>query len=141
DSADRIRIISAQHGAGFLWSSIKDSRSVAMSDQTRDEIISAMKKFSGAGVMLDSGSRPNALRVTVAPSVFLGLSDYLQSQFGGRPELILAEDTRAQARGGFTLRYVFELPNRDAFVIVSMPLGKDERSFPSLATRWYAASL
>jgi Ni,Fe-hydrogenase III large subunit/Ni,Fe-hydrogenase III component G len=111
-----------------------------VTDKTRDEIIESMKKFSGAGVTLDSEARPNEVRVTVAPSIFLGFCDYVQSQFGGRPELILAEDTRALA-GGFTLRYIFELSDRDAFVIVSMPLARDKRSFPSLATRWYAASL
>jgi Ni,Fe-hydrogenase III large subunit/Ni,Fe-hydrogenase III component G len=111
-----------------------------VSVQHRDDIISAMKQFSEAGVTLDSHSAANEVRVTAAPTIFLGLADYLQSSFDGRPELIVAEDTRAEA-GGFTLRYIFELPCRDVFVIVSTPLEKGRRLFPSLATRWYLASL
>ena len=80
------------------------------------------------------------IRINIGPSDLVRIADYLRSEFDGRPELIVAEDTRAEA-GGFTLRYFFELPGRDSTAIVSMVMGKDERSFPSLATRWYLASL
>jgi len=80
------------------------------------------------------------LRVTIAPGELLPFADFLRSHLNARPELIVAEDTRA-ASGGFTLRYIFELPGSDVFVLVSVPLDKDQRSFPSLATRWHLASL
>src|SRR5713226_4086220 len=80
------------------------------------------------------------IRINIGPGDLLRIADFLRSEFDGRPELIVAEDTRAEA-GGFTLRYLFELPDRDSTAIVSVVLGKDERSFPSLATRWYLASL
>jgi Ni,Fe-hydrogenase III large subunit/Ni,Fe-hydrogenase III component G len=79
-------------------------------------------------------------RVTVSAASLVGFADDLKRQFDARPELIVAEDTRAEGVG-FTLRYVFELPGRDMFVIASVPLGPGERSFASLATRWYLASL
>lgn len=67
------------------------------------------------------------------------VADYLRDRFGGRPELILAEDTRAQ-RGEFTLRYIFELEGADVFVILSAMVPDNDRTFPSLATKWYLAS-
>src|SRR6266545_1324222 len=67
------------------------------------------------------------------------VADYLRDRFGGRPELILAEDTRAE-RSGFTLRYIFELEGADVFVIASAFVPDDDRAFPSLATRSYLAS-
>jgi Ni,Fe-hydrogenase III large subunit/Ni,Fe-hydrogenase III component G len=91
-------------------------------------------------VRLESDSASNEVRVTAAQTIFLGLADYLRSSFDGRPELILAEDTRAES-GGFTLRYIFELPGRNIFAVVSTPLERGRRLFPSLATRWYLASL
>jgi Ni,Fe-hydrogenase III large subunit/Ni,Fe-hydrogenase III component G len=67
------------------------------------------------------------------------LADYLRDRFAGRPELILAEDTRKQ-RGEFTLRYVFELEGADVIVIASAFVPEENRVFPSLATRSYLAS-
>lgn len=99
-----------------------------------------MKQFSGAGVTLEASSGPNEVRVTVSQNVFLGFADYLRSRFEGRPELIVAEDTRAET-DRFTLRYIFELPGYDVFVIASMPVDNIRRFFPSLATRWYLSSL
>jgi Ni,Fe-hydrogenase III large subunit/Ni,Fe-hydrogenase III component G len=80
------------------------------------------------------------IRINIGPTDLLRIADYLRGEFDARPELIVAEDTRAEA-DGFTVRYFFELPGRDTIAIVSMVLGKDESSFPSLATRWYLASL
>jgi Ni,Fe-hydrogenase III large subunit/Ni,Fe-hydrogenase III component G len=81
------------------------------------------------------------IRVNIAPGDLLRFADYLRNEFDARPELIVAEDTCAEAGGGFTLRYFFELPGRSSVIIVTMLLGKAEDSFPSLATRWYLASL
>ena len=82
---------------------------------------------------------PREVRVTVKRERIPALADYLRDRFGGRPELILAEDTRSQ-RGEFTLRYIFELEGADVFVVASAFVPEDDRSFPSLATRSYLAS-
>jgi Ni,Fe-hydrogenase III large subunit/Ni,Fe-hydrogenase III component G len=82
---------------------------------------------------------PREVRIAVKREMIPALADYLRDRFGGRPELILAEDTRAQ-RGGFTLRYIFELEGADVFVVASSFVPEEDRTFPSLATRWYLAS-
>jgi Ni,Fe-hydrogenase III large subunit/Ni,Fe-hydrogenase III component G len=82
---------------------------------------------------------PREVRVQIQREEIPQAADYLRDRFGGRPELILAEDTRAQ-RGAFTLRYIFELAGGDLFVIVSATVPEGDRMFPSLATRWYLAS-
>jgi Ni,Fe-hydrogenase III large subunit/Ni,Fe-hydrogenase III component G len=82
---------------------------------------------------------PREVRVTVTREAIPALADYLHDRFRGRPELMLAEDTRKQ-RGEFTLRYVFELEGADVFVVASAFVPEDSRVFPSLATRWYLAS-
>src|SRR5207244_512938 len=106
--------------------------------QNREQIVAALKEFSSPGATVDSAR--NEVRVTIASSALLKFADYLRSRFDGRPELIAAEDTRART-GSFMLRYIFELPGLDTFVIASMPLDEGQRSFPSLATRWFLASL
>ncbi len=111
-----------------------------MSTKDRNTVVAAINEFCWAGVELDVRSGEHEVRVTVPPAELLGFTDYLQSRFDGRPELIVAEDTRAES-GGFTLRYIFELPGKDVFVIVSMLLQQGQDLFPSLATRWYLASL
>jgi Ni,Fe-hydrogenase III large subunit/Ni,Fe-hydrogenase III component G len=82
---------------------------------------------------------PREVRVTVKREMIPALADYLRDRFGGRPELILAEDTRKQ-RGEFTLRYIFELAGADVFVVASAFVPEEDRGFPSLATRSYLAS-
>lgn len=82
---------------------------------------------------------PREVRVTAERETIPALADYLHDRFGGRPELILAEDTRA-GRSGFTLRYVFELECADVFVVASAFVPQGDRAFPSLATRSYLAS-
>jgi Ni,Fe-hydrogenase III large subunit/Ni,Fe-hydrogenase III component G len=82
---------------------------------------------------------PREVRVTVTRETIPALADYLRDRFGGRPELILAEDTRAE-RSAYTLRYVFELEGADVFVVASAFVPEDDRAFPSLATRSYLAS-
>ena len=82
---------------------------------------------------------PREVRVSVDRESIPALADYLRDRFGGRPELILAEDNRAE-RGGFTLRYIFEVENADVFVVVSALVPENDRAFPSLATRSYLAS-
>jgi Ni,Fe-hydrogenase III large subunit/Ni,Fe-hydrogenase III component G len=82
---------------------------------------------------------PREVRVTVKREMIPSLADYLRDRFAGRPELILAEDTRKQ-RGEFTLLYVFELEGADVFVIASAFVPEENRVFPSLATRSYLAS-
>ncbi len=79
-------------------------------------------------------------RVTKASWELPEYADSLRKEFGARPELIVAEDTR-QESGGFTIRYIFEAPGRDLFFVASVPLAPNHRTFPSLATRWYLASL
>jgi Ni,Fe-hydrogenase III large subunit/Ni,Fe-hydrogenase III component G len=108
--------------------------------RSEERIVSVIKAFNREGARLDSAPDPDRVRVTVEPAELLRFADYVQSELGGRPELIVAEDTRAEDRG-FTIRYIFEIPRCDVLVIVSMPLHKDQHSFPSLATRWYLASL
>ena len=41
---------------------------------------------------------PREVRITVERERIPALADYLRDRFGGRPELILAEDTRAERR-------------------------------------------
>ncbi|HET9533330.1 MAG TPA: NADH-quinone oxidoreductase subunit C [Blastocatellia bacterium] len=82
---------------------------------------------------------PREVRVQIQREAIPQVADYLRDRFGARPELILAEDTRA-ARGAFTLRYIFELTGGDVFVIVSATVPASDRTYPSLATRWYLAS-
>src|SRR5574337_40141 len=82
---------------------------------------------------------PREVRVGVERDELPAFADYVRDRFGATPELIVAEDTRAE-RGTFTLRYVFELENVDLFVIASVAVPEDDRRFPSLATRWYLAS-
>lgn len=114
-----------------------------MSARERDEVVSILKKFTWtawAAVRFDSDSGHNDVRVTISPAEILGFADYLRERFNARPELIVAEDTRAEF-GGFTLRYFFELPDSNIVVMVSTPLEKGQRLFPSLSTRWHLASL
>ena len=111
-----------------------------MSAQDRERVVSAMREFSWVGVRFDSDSGHNDVRVAISPAEFLAFSDYLRNCFDARPELIVAEDSRAEC-GGFTLRYIFELPGCDVFVLVSTLVDKEQRWFPSLATRWHLASL
>jgi len=82
---------------------------------------------------------PRQVRVTVKREGIAALADYVRDRFGGRPELILAEDTRTPG-AGFTLRYVFELDGADVLIVASASVPEDDRVFPSLATRWYLAS-
>jgi Ni,Fe-hydrogenase III large subunit/Ni,Fe-hydrogenase III component G len=82
---------------------------------------------------------PREVRVSTRKENLHRLAGYLGDRFSGRPELIVAEDTRVGA-GGFTLRYVFELGGCDVFVVVSAMVPDDDRAFPSLAKRWYLAS-
>ncbi|HLG13761.1 MAG TPA: NADH-quinone oxidoreductase subunit C [Blastocatellia bacterium] len=67
------------------------------------------------------------------------LADYLRDRFNARPELILAEDARAEC-GQFRLRYIFEIEGADVFVVVTTETPADDATIPSLATRWYQAS-
>lgn len=82
---------------------------------------------------------PREVRVNVPREQIPALADFLRDQYRARPELILAEDTRAEHRD-FTLRYLFELEGQDTIVIASASVPADDRTFPSLATRWYLAS-
>lgn len=82
---------------------------------------------------------PREVRLQADRRHLPGLSDFLRDRFQARPELILAEDTRATA-GAFTIRYVFELDQSGTLVIVSIAVPEDDAAFPSLATRWYLAS-
>ncbi|MGE5218909.1 MAG: NADH-quinone oxidoreductase subunit C [Chloroflexota bacterium] len=82
---------------------------------------------------------PRELRVIVPCQKLAEFADYLGSQFHARPELILAEDARLEG-GGFTLRYVFELEGAPELVVASVSVAAEDRTFPSLAMRWYLAS-
>jgi Ni,Fe-hydrogenase III large subunit/Ni,Fe-hydrogenase III component G len=108
--------------------------------EEKRRIVTTIKDYGWADIRVDRVSRPNEIRVTVASIEFLGFADYLRDRFDARPELIAAEDTRAET-GGFTMRHIFELPGFDAFVVVSTPLEQGQRLFPSLATRWPLAGL
>lgn len=82
---------------------------------------------------------PREVRVGIERDTLIPFAEYVRDRFGARPELIVAEDTRA-TRGTFTLRYLFELDGVDLFVVASVAVPEDDRRFPSLATRWYLAS-
>ena len=84
-------------------------------------------------------ARRREIRVTVAREKIPALADFLRDHFQARPELVLAEDTRARG-GDFTWRGLFELEGADAIVVVSAAVPADDKTFPSLATRWYLAS-
>jgi Ni,Fe-hydrogenase III large subunit/Ni,Fe-hydrogenase III component G len=79
------------------------------------------------------------VRLTVPPERIPALADYLRAHFGARPELILAEDSGAHHRE-FMLRYLFELDKVDVFVVASAHVPAEDRTFPSMATRWHLAS-
>ncbi len=111
-----------------------------MSARGRDEVLAAVREFDLPGIRLVASSASNEVRLDADPAEFIGFADFLRKRLDARPEMIFAEDTR-EATGGFTLRYIFELPDCDVFVIVSMAFGHGRRLFPSLATRWYLASL
>lgn len=82
---------------------------------------------------------PREVRVGIERDTLVPFAEYVRDRFGARPELIVAEDTRA-ARGTFTLRYLFELDGVDLFIVASVAVPEDDRRFPSMATRWYLAS-
>ncbi len=81
---------------------------------------------------------PREVRVGVERDELVPFAEYVRDRFGARPELIVAEDTRAE-RGSFTLRYLFELEGVDLIIVASAAVHEDDRRFPSLATRWYLA--
>jgi Ni,Fe-hydrogenase III component G len=111
-----------------------------MNTDSRQQAAAALAEFRWAQVIPETSRSRNELRMRVMPTEFLGLADYIRSRFNGSPELIVAEDTRQQT-GGFAIHYVFEIPDQDLFLTVSTPLEPGQRLFPSLATRWYLASL
>jgi len=82
---------------------------------------------------------PRELRVNVPREKFLQFVDLLRALNSVRPELIVAEDTRAE-RGNFTLRYIFALERCSECVVASVRLPPADPTSPSLATRWYLAS-
>lgn len=82
---------------------------------------------------------PREVRVSLERDELPAVADYVCDRFCARPELIVAEDTRAE-RGAFTLRYLFELEGVDLFIVASVAVPEDDCRFPSLATRWYLAS-
>ncbi len=82
---------------------------------------------------------PREVRVSVERDDVPAFADYVRDRFCARPELIVAEDTRAE-RGTFTLRYLFELEGADLLIVASAAVPEGDRRFPSLATRWYLAS-
>ncbi len=82
------------------------------------------------------------IRLLDLPSVddIPGFAERMKTSLNGRPELILAEDHRSSG-AGFVLRYIFELDGRDEFVVASVNLPEEQKTFPSLATQSYLASL
>jgi Ni,Fe-hydrogenase III large subunit/Ni,Fe-hydrogenase III component G len=82
---------------------------------------------------------PREVRVNIERDEMPPFADYVRDRFCATPELIVAEDTRAE-RGTFTVRYLFELEGVDLFIVASVAVPENDRRFPSLATRWYLAS-
>jgi Ni,Fe-hydrogenase III large subunit/Ni,Fe-hydrogenase III component G len=78
------------------------------------------------------------VRLTVPRAQIPSLADYLREHYSAHPELMLAEDSRAQ-RAGCTLRYIFELDKLDAIVVATAHVPAGDKTFPSLATRWNLA--
>ena len=103
-------------------------------NELRQQLILANLNLSGIEIL-----NPRKLRVSVPREKLTGFADYLQDAVHGRPELIVAEDTRLGG-GDFTLRYIFELECADEFVVASVSVPAEDPTFPSLATRWYLAS-
>jgi Ni,Fe-hydrogenase III large subunit/Ni,Fe-hydrogenase III component G len=104
-----------------------------------EQAAAVVREFDRGELRLDPSGHPE-IRVRTVAADLLELADHLRDRLGARPELIVAEDTRHE-HGGFTLRYIFELLDSDVFVVVSVLLDRNQRSFPSLATRWFLASL
>ena len=111
-----------------------------MSSLNPQQVAAVIREFTARELVFDTASRPNEVRVAIAAPEFLKFADHIRDSLGGRPELIAAEDTLRETNG-FTLRYIFELRDSPVIVIASVALDKDQRVFPSLATRWYLASL
>jgi Ni,Fe-hydrogenase III large subunit/Ni,Fe-hydrogenase III component G len=105
-----------------------------------DRIASTIREFANSHVRLEPSSGPGRIDVRIPTAELLRFADHLHARLAARPELIVAEDTRSSGEG-FSLRYIFELPASDAFVVATIVLDRDQRAFPSLATRWFAASL
>jgi Ni,Fe-hydrogenase III large subunit/Ni,Fe-hydrogenase III component G len=82
---------------------------------------------------------PREVRISVERDSIPTVANYVWGQWRGRPELIVAEDARPR-RDGFMLRYLYELDGVDAFIVASAVIPSTDRTFPSLATRWYLAS-
>lgn len=82
---------------------------------------------------------PREVRVSIPRARITSFADYMLNRFQARPELVLAEDTRA-ANGSFILRYVYELERQDAFVVAAALVPADDPTFPSMATRSYLVS-
>lgn len=79
------------------------------------------------------------LRIRVPREQLENFADKLRALGQARPELILAEDTRAE-RGVFTLRYIFLPGQSGGAIVASVHVPAEDPVFPSLATRWYLAS-
>ena len=75
---------------------------------------------------------PRELRVSVPRETLAQFADYFRALNNGRPELIVAEDTRAE-NGSFTLRYIFALDGAAELVVASVHVPAADPTFPSLA--------
>jgi Ni,Fe-hydrogenase III large subunit/Ni,Fe-hydrogenase III component G len=96
----------------------------------------AAADFNLSGIELRG---PRELRVDVPREKLAPFADYLRALNHARPELIVAEDRRPE-NDRFTLRYIFALDRAAEVIVASVNLPTSDRTFPSLATRWYLAS-
>jgi Ni,Fe-hydrogenase III large subunit/Ni,Fe-hydrogenase III component G len=94
---------------------------------------------AGLGLTVVEAPSSREVRLFGGREVIVPTAGFIRDRFRGRPEMIWAEDTRAED-GTFTLRYLFELEDIDCFILLSVPVPDDQRTFPSLATQWYLAS-
>ncbi|MBZ5554510.1 MAG: NADH-quinone oxidoreductase subunit C [Acidobacteriia bacterium] len=99
------------------------------------------RELQGANLGLTAIEQVTAreVRITGGRDLIVPVAEWLRDRYQARPEMIWAEDTRAE-EGSFTLRYLFEVEGADAFILLSVSVPAGDRTFPSLATRWYLAS-
>lgn len=101
--------------------------------------ISKQLHAAGLGLTAIGPASSQEVRLFGGTEVIVPTAEFVRDRFRGRPEMIWAEDTRAQ-QGVFTLRYLFELEGTNGFILLTVSVPDDRRTFPSLATRWYLAS-
>jgi Ni,Fe-hydrogenase III large subunit/Ni,Fe-hydrogenase III component G len=106
---------------------------------TNTDSITRQLHAAKLGLTAIEQTSPREVRISGERDIIVPAAEWLRDRYHARPEMIWAEDTRAE-EGSFTLRYLFELEGVDTFILLSVPVPANDPTFPSLATRWYLAS-